>query len=56
MTFRTAQQIIKTNILSTSQEVKATNLTIKFGQFFFQKSFTKCDGEANSRHFYKNQN
>ena len=51
MTLQTGQQIIKTNILPTSHEVKATNQTIELGQFFLQKTFTKCGGEANSKPF-----
>ena len=57
------QQIITVHILPNISRSEG-NHVIKFGQLieynmrtsFLEKSYTKYDGEASPRHFYKNEN
>ena len=60
MTSQTVQQIIAINISPNISRSKG-NQTMKFGQLidynmrnvFFEKTYTKCRGEASPRPFYK---
>ena len=60
MAAQTEQQIITIHILSNIPKSKG-NQTLKFDQLieynmikiFFEKSYTKCGGEASPRAFYK---
>ena len=60
LTSQTVQQIVTIHMLSNISRSKC-NSTVKFGQsieykmrnFFLQKSYTKCSGDASYRHIYK---
>ena len=55
MTSQTVQQIVTIHILSKSQEMKQSNNEIwNMRIIFFEKSHTKCVGEASLRTLYKN--
>ena len=63
MTLQSGKRTIAIHILPNISRIKG-NQTMRFDQlieynikyFFFEKSYTKCDGETIPRPFCKNQN